>query len=84
VVQECASRSSDRIGLTHQRACLRKEVPDDEPIVMVDLLNSTPEPDGTIEALLMLRVHPQAYGGACLARLPGGRRLHLAQPGRRA
>jgi len=26
----------------------RKEVPNDEPIVMVRLLNSTPEPDGTL------------------------------------
>src|SRR5574337_427159 len=41
---------------------LRKVVPDDEPIVYVDLLNSTPEPDGTTKRY-MLRVDPNAYGG---------------------
>jgi hypothetical protein len=41
---------------------LRKEVPDDEPIVYVDLLNSTPEPDGTTKRY-MLRVDPNAYNG---------------------
>jgi len=41
---------------------LRKEVPDDEPIVYVDLLNSTPEPDGTTKRY-MLRVDPNAYQG---------------------
>jgi hypothetical protein len=41
---------------------LRKQVPDDEPIVYVDLLNSTPEPDGTTKRY-MLRVDPNAYAG---------------------
>lgn len=41
---------------------LRKEVPDDEPLIYVDLLNSTPEPDGTVKRY-MLRVDPNAYGG---------------------
>lgn len=41
---------------------LRKDVPGDEPIVYVDLLNSTPEPDGTVKRY-MLRVDPNAYGG---------------------
>ncbi len=41
---------------------LVKTVPDDEPIVFVDLLNSTPEPDGTTRRYLM-RVDPNAYGG---------------------
>ncbi|MFM2058415.1 MAG: hypothetical protein RLY71_2800, partial [Pseudomonadota bacterium] len=41
---------------------LRKDVQDDEPIVYVDLLNSTPEPDGTTRRY-MLRVDPNAYGG---------------------
>jgi hypothetical protein len=41
---------------------LRKELPDDEPFVYVDLLNSTPEPDGTTKRY-MLRVDPNAYGG---------------------
>lgn len=41
---------------------LRKEVPDDEPIIYVDLLNSTPEPDGTTKRY-MIRVSPHEYGG---------------------
>jgi hypothetical protein len=41
---------------------LVKLVPGDEPIVYVDLLNSTPEPDGTVKRY-MLRVDPNAYGG---------------------
>jgi hypothetical protein len=57
------------IGLRTARL-LRKEVPDDEPIIMVDLLNSTPEPDGTVKRYL-LRVEPGAYEGQasrdCLA-----------------
>jgi hypothetical protein len=35
---------------------------DDTPIVMVDILNSTPEPDGTTKRY-MLRVQPDAYDG---------------------
>ncbi len=35
----------------------KEELPDDEPIVMVQVLNSTPEPDGTIKRY-MLRVQP--------------------------
>ena len=41
---------------------LRKDVQDDEPIIYVDLLNSTPEPDGTVKRY-MLRVDPNAYRG---------------------
>ena len=37
-------------------------MPDDEPIIYADLLNSTPEPDGTVKRY-MLRVDPNAYGG---------------------
>jgi hypothetical protein len=37
---------------------LRRDVPGDEPIVMVDVLNSTPEPDGTTRRY-MLRVDPE-------------------------
>ena len=37
---------------------LRKEMPGDEPIVMVQVVNSTPEPDGT-KKIYMLRVHPE-------------------------
>ncbi len=36
---------------------LSKEVPGDEPIVMVELLNSTPEPDGSVK-VYHLRVPP--------------------------
>ena len=49
---------------------LVKNVRDDEAIVYVDLLNSTPEPDGSTKRY-MLRVDPNAYDGAasrdCLA-----------------
>jgi hypothetical protein len=41
---------------------LRKDVPGDESIVFVDLLNSTPEPDGTVKRY-MIRVDPNAYNG---------------------
>lgn len=41
---------------------LAKEVPGDETIVMIDLLNSTPEPDGSTKRY-QLRVDPNAYGG---------------------
>jgi hypothetical protein len=68
------------VGLRTARL-LRKEVPDDEPIVMIDLLNSTAEPDGSVKRYL-LRVDPNAYDGAassdCLAavastwRMPDG------------
>ena len=68
------------VGLRTARL-LQKDVADDEPIVMVDLLNSTPEPDGSTKRYL-LRVDPNAYEGLasrdCLAaaastwRLPDG------------
>ena len=41
---------------------LRKEVPINEPIIYADLLNSTPEPDGTVKRY-MLRIDPSAYDG---------------------
>jgi hypothetical protein len=41
---------------------LRKERPDDSPLIMIDCLNSTPEPDGTTKRYL-LRIQPEAYGG---------------------
>ena len=53
------------VGLRTARL-LRKEVEDDEPIVMVDLLNSTAEPDGSVKRY-QLRVDPQAYGGEASA-----------------
>jgi hypothetical protein len=50
------------IGLRSARL-LRKEVADDEPIVMIDLLNSTPEPDEKETKRYQLRVDPNAYDG---------------------
>lgn len=50
------------IGLRRARL-IRRDLPDDEPIVMVDCVNSSPEADGT-HRRYMLRVDPNAYGGA--------------------
>jgi hypothetical protein len=68
------------VGLRTARL-LRQEVRDDEAIVIVDVLNSTPEPDGSVKRY-QLRVDPNAYDGAaardCLAavastwRMPDG------------
>lgn len=41
---------------------LYREIPEDEPIVMIECRNSTPEPDGTTK-LYHIRVDPNAYGG---------------------
>ena len=64
----------------------RQELNGDEPIVMLDMLNSTPEPDGSIKRY-MIRIDPNAYGGVktCLAamastyRMPDGSML-FAKP----
>lgn len=66
VVAEAPADHS-HIGLRTARL-LRKEVPDDEPILMLDLLNSTPEPDGTVKRYF-LRVDPNAYGGKAAKNL---------------
>ena len=50
------------VGLRTARL-LRKDVPDDEPIITIDLLNSTPEPNGSVKRY-QLRVDPNAYEGA--------------------
>ena len=42
---------------------LVKDTGEEEPICMVDALNSTPEPDGTTKRYMML-VDPKAYDGA--------------------
>jgi hypothetical protein len=60
VVHELPENHST-VGLRTARL-LRKDVPGDEPIVYVDLLNSTPEPDGSVRRY-MLRVDPGAYDG---------------------
>jgi hypothetical protein len=49
------------VGLRTARL-LRKDVPRHEPIIYADLLNSTPEPDGTVKRY-MLRIDPEAYDG---------------------
>src|SRR3990167_6207773 len=60
VVDECAS-DHEIIGLRTARL-LVKQIPDDEPVVYIDVLNSTPETDGTTKRY-MLRVDPRAYNG---------------------
>lgn len=45
----------------------KKELIDDEPIMMVKVVNSTPEPDGTFKDYF-IRVDPNAYGGIKTAR----------------
>jgi hypothetical protein len=45
----------------------RKTFFDDEPLMMVKVVNSTPEPDGTFKDYF-LRVDPNAYGGLKTAR----------------
>ena len=49
------------LGLRTARL-LRRDVQDDEPILLVDLLNSTPEPDGSTKRY-QIRVSPNEYGG---------------------
>lgn len=62
----------DKDGLGKPRRLLRVELPDDEPLVMIEVTNSTPEPDGTYR-LYHLRVDPNAYNGRagkeCLAAI---------------
>lgn len=62
---------SDLDQYDRPRRLLRKEVPDDEPIVMVEVTNATREPDGHLKKY-MLRVDPNAYGGRA------GRECHAA------
>lgn len=45
----------------------RKEIPGDEPLMMVKVVNSTMEPDGSYKDYF-IRVDPQAYGGLKTAR----------------
>jgi len=45
----------------------RKEIPGDEPLMMVKVVNSTQEPDGTFKDY-WIRVDPNAYGGLKTAR----------------
>jgi hypothetical protein len=55
---------------------LRKELPGEpEPLVYLEMLNSTPEPDGTFRRYLE-RIDPKAYGG------DAGRLCHAAMASR--
>lgn len=45
----------------------RKEIPNDEPLMMVKVVNSTVEPDGTFKDYF-IRVDEKAYGGLKTAR----------------
>jgi hypothetical protein len=65
----CAPRVVDRVPMDHEIAGLRgarllcKELPGEpEPIVYLDMVNSTPEPDGTCRHYLE-RIDPRAYRG---------------------
>jgi hypothetical protein len=60
VVDECADDHPLKGARTGR--LLIKYVGDGEPICMVDVLNSTPEPDGTTKRYMLL-VDPKAYGG---------------------
>jgi hypothetical protein len=62
-MQDCGATviHSDDFGIL-----LKKELPDDEPIITVQVINSTPEPDGTFKKYF-LRVHPE-----CRPLLDGG------------
>jgi hypothetical protein len=53
---------SDDFGMLY-----RKEIPGDEALVMVKVVNSTAEPDGTYKDY-WIRVDPNAYGGVKTAR----------------
>jgi hypothetical protein len=50
------------VGLRGARLFSKQLAFDTEPLVFVELVNSTPEPDGTCRRY-MLRVDPRAYGG---------------------
>jgi hypothetical protein len=52
----------DQVGILY-----RKEMPDDEPIVMVRVLNSTPEPDGVMSRDEAIAIFGDAARSAALA-----------------
>jgi hypothetical protein len=74
VVDEC-SADHPILGLRGARL-LRKELPGEpEPIVLLEMVNSTPEPDGSYKRYLE-RIDPKAYGG------DAGRLCHAAMASR--
>lgn len=83
-VRESGAKVVHEIAADHKLIGLRtarllvKPVRDDEPIVMLDMLNSTPEPDGSTRRY-MIRIDPNAYGGKaardCLAAMASTYRM---------
>jgi hypothetical protein len=77
-VRESGAKVVHSIGADHEIVGLRsavlycKNLADDEPIVCLDMLNTTPEPDGSTKRY-MIRVDPKCYGGKaatdCLAAM---------------
>ena len=68
-MRDCGARIVDQVDDTHELLGLRgsrlllKELPDEpEPIVYIDMVNSSPEPDGSFKRYLE-RVDPKAYSG---------------------
>jgi hypothetical protein len=49
---------ADKDALGHSRRLLRSAVPGDEPLTLIELTNSTPEPDGS-HRMFHIRVHPE-------------------------
>jgi hypothetical protein len=62
---------ADNDPLGNPRRLLWRDLPGDEPIVMVEVTDSTPQPDGH-RKIYTLRVDPKAYGGKA------GRECHAA------
>jgi hypothetical protein len=83
-IDECPA-DHPMVGLRGAKLYI-KELDGDEPIMMLDMLNSTPEPDGSAKRY-RIRVDPNAYGGVrdCLGamastyRMPNGSML-FARP----
>jgi len=81
-ITDCGSEVIDQAGDDHPVSglrgarLLRKELPGEpEPIVYLEMRNSTPEPDGTYRRYLE-RIDPKAYGG------DAGRLCHAAMASR--
>jgi hypothetical protein len=69
-IAHCGAEVVDQVPMDHRvhglrgARLLRKELPGEpEPIVYLDMLNCTPEPDGTYRHYLE-RIDPRAYDGA--------------------
>jgi hypothetical protein len=77
-IQDCGADVVDTCPADHPNpgmrgACLlRKKMPGDEPLVYLEMVNSTRERDGTFKRYLE-RIDPKAYGGAagklCIAAM---------------